>query len=236
MSFEGRGGDTIWPIDALIVHSPLVGPASTRALADALTDRGWRAIAPDLRSSLNSPQAFAEAASNAAFNVDVLVGHSGAGAVLPVIAHDVQADVTVFVDAIVPDATTTYTPTAGFFAMLDQLELLDGRLPPWHKWWPPHILARLIPDEHVRAAVTKENPALSRAFYDKPVALPERWWQRPAGYLQLSPAYHDDRAGAEQLGWPTSQLDGRHLDLVTRPSIVAGEVIDLALTAHPPHR
>lgn len=230
-----RRGDSLRDIDALIVHSPLVGPTTTRALADALADRGWTTVAPDLRASLASPPAFATAASEAAPHVEVLVGHSGAGAVLPMIADAIDATVTVFVDAIVPQATTTFTPSPAFFVLLDQLTVVDGLLPPWHEWWPPEILARLVPDERVRAVVTVENPRLPRAFYETPIALPERWWQRPAGYIQLSPAYDEERAHAKQLGWPTRQLHGQHLDLLTQPGTVADAVVDLAMAARQPH-
>jgi hypothetical protein len=210
------------------VHSPLVGPTTTRALADALADRGWTTVAPDLRDSLRSPQTFAAAASRAAGTVEVLVGHSGAGAVLPVIAQDVNAAVTVFVDAVVPEATTTFTPSDRFVALLDQLPVVDGLLPPWHEWWPPEILARLVPDKRLRATVAAENPTLPRAFYEQPVALPELWWRRPAAFVQLSPAYDEERARAEQWGWPTCRLDGQHLDLLTRPGVVADAVAHLA--------
>lgn len=183
---------------------------------------------PDLRGSLSSPRVFAAAAVQAASDVDMVVGHSGAGAVLPVIAHGVNAIVTVFVDAIVPEATTSFTPSDGFIAMLDQLPVVDGLLPPWHEWWPPEILARLVSDERVRTTVMAENPSVPRAFYDAPVVLPDLWWQRPASYLQLSSAYDEDRARAEQLGWLTARLDGQHLDLVTRPDTVATAVAELA--------
>ena len=220
------------------MHSPLVGPTTTRALADALTDRGWTSIAPDLRNSLSSPQTFATAASRAAAaaDVDVIVGHSGAGAVLPVIADDVNAAVIVFVDAVVPEATTTFQTSDGLLALVDELAAVDGLLPPWHEWWPPEILARLVPDDGLRATVAAENPRLSRAFYDEPVTLPELWWERPAGFLQLSPAYDEERARAEQWAWPTCRFDGQHLDLLTRPDDVADAVVHLATAAQQPHR
>jgi hypothetical protein len=123
---DGDRGDRLRAVDALILHSPLVGPTTTRALAEALADRGWTINAPDLRESLDSPQTYAAAASQAADNVGVLVGHSGAGAVLPVIAHDVNAKGTVFVDAIVPEAVARFTPSDGFLPLLDQLPVVDG--------------------------------------------------------------------------------------------------------------
>jgi hypothetical protein len=219
----------------LILHSPLVGPTTTRALASALSEHGWTTVAPDLRNSLNSPLTYAAAATRAAANVDVLVGHSGAGAMLPVIGHDVEATLTVFVDAIVPEATTTFTASDRLIALLDQLPIVDGRLPPWHEWWPAEILTQLVPDRRLREALTAENPRLTRAFYDEPVPLPERWWKRRAGFLQLSPAYDDDRARAEQWGWPTSRIDGQHLDLLSRPGVVADAVVSLTATTRLPN-
>ncbi len=220
------------------MHSPLVGPTTTRALADALADRGWTTSAPDLRGSLSSPQTFAAAAaaSQAGRDVDVVIGHSGAGAVLPVIAHEVNAAVTVFVDAVVPDAATIVRTSVGLLALIDQLPAVDGLLPPWHEWWPPEIFARLVPDERLRAAVAAENPMLSRAFYDEPITLPELWWRRPAGFLQLSPAYEEERSRAEQWGWPTGRLEGRHLALLTRPGDVADAVMLLTTAAQQPQR
>ncbi|MFT3855612.1 MAG: hypothetical protein QM733_23220 [Ilumatobacteraceae bacterium] len=166
--------------------------------------------------------------------MDVIVGHSGAGAVLPLIARDVGAAVTVFVDAVVPDPTTTLTPSDGFAALLDHLPVVDGLLPPWHDWWPPEIMARLVPDELLRAWVAAETPRLPRAFYDEPVALPEQWWQRPAAFLQLSAAYDEELARAQQWGWPTRRLDGQHLDLLTRPGDVADALVRLTRTARRP--
>jgi hypothetical protein len=222
--------DRLRRIDALILHSPLVGPTTTRALASALSGHGWTTVAPDLRTSLSSPLTYAAAATRAAANVDVLVGHSGAGAMLPVIAHDVEATLTVYVDAIVPEATTTFTTSDQLIALLDQLPIVDGRLPPWHEWWPAEILTQLVPDRRLRDALTAENPRLSRAFYDEPVPLPELWWTRRAGFLQLSPAYDDDRARAEQLGWPTTRIGGQHLDLLSQPGDVADAVVSLTAT------
>ena len=72
----------------------------------------------------------------------MLVGHSGAGAVLPAIADDVGAPGTVFVDAIVPPAATSFMPSLGVLSLLDQLTMVDGLLPPWNRLWPPEVLAR----------------------------------------------------------------------------------------------
>jgi hypothetical protein len=185
---------------------------------------------PDLRDAIESPVRFAAAAGDAAAGADVVVGHSGASPFLPGIAARAGARV-VFVDAALPGEETSTAPSPGLIALLDRLAVVDGRLPPWHEWWTAGRMAELVPDDALRAAIIAEVPCVSRAFYDEPVALPSRWWTRPAGYLQLSPPYDDDCARAQEWGWPVRRLDGRHLDLAVHPDRVAAEVVALALAA-----
>ena len=88
----GRQCDTLATMTtALLVHSPLVGPATMRPLADAVGALGWTVSVPDLREAVMSPETFASRAAAAAGAADVVVGHSGAGAVVPVIGEQVGA-------------------------------------------------------------------------------------------------------------------------------------------------
>jgi hypothetical protein len=214
-------------IDALVLHSPLVGPSTVRPLAQSLEALGYSTSVPDLRDALTSPDEYTAAAGRHVGTVDVLVGHSGAGAFLPQIAASTEATATVFIDALVPGTGDAYIPSGRFVEFVDSLPVTDGRLPPWHEWWPADTLARLLPDESQRSDIVAENPRVPRTFYDASVSLPDMWWTRPAAYLQLSPAYDDDRDRAERWGWPTRQLAGHHLDLVTRPEAIAEVVVDL---------
>ena len=81
---------------ALIVHSPLVGPATVSPLADELEALEVVADVPDLRTAVASPDTFREAASIAAAGVDVVIGHSGAGAFLPAIADATNGPTIIF--------------------------------------------------------------------------------------------------------------------------------------------
>ena len=211
---------------ALLVHSPLVGPSSMRQLADQLVVAGWTVTVPDLRTGITSPDDFTQLAASAAHEVDVVIAHSGAGAMLPVIANEIRA-AAIYVDAIVP-GPTGHSPSAGFLALLDDLPGQVGLLPPWHEWWPTSTMERLLPDPAQRETTTSDVPRVPRSFYDHAVSLPDEWWTAVAAYLQLSPAYDEDRARAESYGWPTASLDGQHLDLVTRPAEVAALVRHLA--------
>ena len=53
------------------------------------------------------------------------------------------------------------------------------------------------------------------------------WPDAPAAYLQLSEAYTDQAAQAQQLGWPVTQLVSRHLAPLTDPRLVAGSLGEL---------
>ena len=221
-----------WGIDVLAVHSPLVGPSTIRPLAGALDAVGWSTTVPDLRDALSSPEAYVDAVGRAVESADVVIGHSGAGAILPIVAANTTASATVFIDALVPDTADDFMPSGRFIELLDSLPVSGGLLPPWHEWWPAETLEQVLPDESLRRLVVSEIPRVPRSFYDQPVPLPEGWWTRPTAYLQLSPAYDDDRIRAERWGWPTCQLIGHHLDLVSRPDAIARIVTELAGAAH----
>jgi len=220
-------------IDVHLVHSPLVGPATMKPLAAELAARRWRATAPDLRSSARTLGDFCAAAVRAVPTADVVIGHSGAGAVLPTVAARVGARCTVFVDAVLPAETTTYLPSPGFLDFIDTLPLHDGLLPAWHHWWPSDKVAELLPDERARRVVLDEIPAVPRSFYDDEIELPPSWWTQPACYLQLSPAYDDELARADQHRWPTARRVGGHLDLVVHPAEVADAIVELVALALP---
>src|SRR6266511_2587953 len=97
---------------AVLVHSPFLGPASLRPLADSLAAHGHPAVLLDLRPSVVAPPvhqvlvgAFADAIGDAALSGPVvLVGHSGAGPLLPAFADALEESVAglVFVDAGLP--------------------------------------------------------------------------------------------------------------------------------------
>jgi hypothetical protein len=203
-------------------------------LASALERRGWTTTVPDLRADLRSPAAYLAAAVAGPRRVDVVLGHSGAGAFIPTTAQRTGAAVSVFIDAVVPGDTPVFTPSGRFLELVDGVPVEDGRLAPWHTWWPADVLAELVPDEALRTELTEDVPRVPRSFYDDPVPLPPRWWARPTAFLQLSDAYGDERRRAERWGWPTLRLNGHHLDLATRPDEIAEHLrrlVDSAGTA-----
>lgn len=63
------------------------------------------------------------------------------------------------------------------------------------------MMARLVPSPEQRRVLTADIARVPRSFYDDAVPLPGGWATRPGhAYLQLGPAYDDDRARAVELG------------------------------------
>lgn len=147
---------------------------------------------------------------------------------LDVDADRVQADVVAYVDAVVPGEGPFYEASEEFIAFVDSLPTAGSLLPPWPTWWGGEAIARLLPDQELRQRIVADTPSAPRSLYDDPVPLPVGWMtRRGCCFLQLSPAYADDRARAEGYGWITVERNGQHLDVAARPQDVGPTLIDL---------
>ena len=221
---------------AVLVHSPLVGPATWRFAAAALEARGMSAVVPSLLGFENFPPPrwrrcvdLAVAAVPAYSAGLVLVGHSGAGALLPWIGRWLRPRVRayVFADAGLPaaDGPTPVVPPA-FRAFLET-RAAAGRLPPWSEWWGDDALRELVPDDALRELVSAEMPALPLDYFAEQVPLAGGWPDAPCGYLRFSDAYEPAAAEAGARGWPVASLEGGHLHPAVRPDAVAAALLDL---------
>lgn len=218
-------------VHVALIHSPLVGPAVWRGVADVLGSLGHQVDVPDLRAAARSgdPHAFVAAARSAmSGDTGIVVGHSGAGFFLPSIAADVECiATTLFVDAGLPPAGGAATANADFLDRLRSLAV-DGVLPRWSHWWGPGVMERLVPDRRRRAEFETELPEVPLAFYETPVTLPDGWRDSPGGYVLLSEPYRADAETARSLGWPVVEHLGAHLDVVNHPEAIARTLVRLA--------
>jgi hypothetical protein len=226
------------PAPALVlIHSPLVGPLSWQLSRDLLQARGFSVVAPSLAGVVDAgPPYYSRLAARVAEVVHVeapalplvLVGHSGAGALLPSIAAACSdVEMAVFVDALLPHPGLTWFETAPA-SLGEHLRSLatDGRLPPWDQWFPPGTLDALLPDVDVRMRFVVELPRLPLAYFEERApAIPDRI--RRSVYLQLSDAYQQAADEAERRGWPTRRETADHLALLTRPELVAEHLVRL---------
>jgi hypothetical protein len=219
-------------MEFLLVHSPLVGPTTWRWVAAVLSAAGHDVVVPDLRSSAvaGRPQSFVEEAVSSAsyWSKPVVVGHSGAGFLLPSIAERLDAAHAVFVDAGLPP---DHTPATAGADILDRLRLLvvDGTLPKWSTWWGPHVMRALVPDDARRTQLDAELPEVPIAFYEVAMEFPRDWPRRSSSFVLLSESYRADADRARSLGWTVIERLGGHLDIVNAPEAVAPLVVDLAV-------
>lgn len=213
----------------LLVHSPLLGPSSWEPFDQLASRLGHTVARPDLTraASGGAKQIAAEAADAASrFEKPVAVlGHSGAGVVLPLIGELLSGiePALVFVDAVVPPSIGLHRTPQQLVEVLDR-ETIDGWLHPWLDWWPSHVIDELLPHPHDQEALRADMPRLRRSFYDLPIPMPDGWSDRPCGYVQTSAGYDADRSLAKARGWPTRLVDGHHLSTYSEPPAVLAAV------------
>jgi len=189
------------PVPVVLVHSPLLGPSTWRWVAEQLGARGHHVAVPDLRAaaSAGDPQALvAAAAATAPEEPALLVGHSGAGWLLPSIsgAMPVRPRRLVFADAGIPPCAGTTTVSVDFLPQLRRLAH-HGVLPRWSKWWGRDALAELLPDPARRRTILDELPQVPLAFFETPIALP-RPLVRTAVHLRAAQRQLPPRGPASQ--------------------------------------
>lgn len=217
----------------VLVHSPLVGPTTWSWVADELGRNGHHVIVPSLLPAATAAgwEACVDAVVAAAGSRDptVIVGHSGAGPLLPLIADRMKPSRLVFVDASLPpthgEAALAPEPFLGALTALAE----DGLLPPWSEWFEPGTMEALIPDPDRRGVVVAELPRLPLSYFQARVPMPDGWATAPCAYVLLSEAYRHEAEQAAARGWPVTELLGLHLDLVTQPRTVGEALRDQAV-------
>lgn len=224
------------PATAVLVHSPYLGPASLRPLAGALTALGHPVLLLDLRVTVNAAPVhqrligvFADAVEDSPVEGDlVLVGHSGAGPLLPAFADALETPVTglVFLDADLPAPGRSWRDDAPAERMAHLKSISrDGLMPRWDRWFAPEALSAMVPDVRLLEEIVGEEPEVPLAFLKEP--RPTVSWTGPCGYLRLSESYRTAAGTARELGWPVRELDSHHLAAASDPTAVAGPLTEL---------
>lgn len=213
----------------VLLHSPLLGPLSWRAVAGRLRALGHAAEAPALPSLMETdPPYYSALVERAAGEVaagageaPILVAHSGAGALLPSLADRLgRSGGMIFVDAILPHPGRSWFDTAPENLRSDlRAGAQAGLLPPWHDWWPPGALERLLPDPAMRRAVIDELTPIPAAYFEEPA--PAAVLAGRAAYLKLSDSYEDEARLANRQAWPLVRLPLHHLAPLTHAEAVA---------------
>ena len=219
-------------IRLVLVHSPLVGPSTWSAVAPQLAERDYDVRIADLGGTLadGAPYSHRQAeviARCTAGEPSILIGHSGAGALLAPAGNAAgEALGYLFVDAGLPIPGRSHMSTMppDLAEQLRQMADRDGWLPPWPQWWGDDELAELIPDAGTRQRFAAECPKLPLAMFNE--LLPEGR-DAPGAYLRLSDAYDEPAAQASARGWPLIELASHHLAPLTDPATVAAAMLTL---------
>jgi hypothetical protein len=219
----------------LLVHSPLVGRATWDLVAADLAGRGYRVGVPDLTGTVAAgpPYCSRQAeviAGSASGEPAILIGHSGAGPLLPAAGALLgQVRGYVFADAGLPTPGQSWMGTVppGLATWLREMADAQGWLPPWPRWWGEQALAGLIPDPDVRRRFAAGCPpaAAGHVRGDPPAGAA---LARCAGRL---PAAERGLRGPGSPGAATwlagDTPGGHHLAPLTDPGLVAGSLHEL---------
>jgi pimeloyl-ACP methyl ester carboxylesterase len=224
----------------ILVHSPLVGPFTWSLVAQHLrADVGWDVLAPTLSDSGHTPppywQQHAASVQRALAPIPrerpvTLVGHSGAGPLLPAFARASRHPVTayLFVDAGLPhpghshlDEMEASNPA---FAHELRRQLATGeRYPNWND----EDLREDLPDGHMRKRMLVELQPRPLGYFAEVMPDVPEWPDAPSGYLLLSEGYRPVLEHAQAAGWPSRIFHAGHFYMLVDPAAVAAALIAL---------
>jgi hypothetical protein len=225
------------PGTLVLLHSPLVGVESWGAVPEALRRGGAAVLAVRVDGDDEAPYArryIEQAAARVLETVPepapplVLVGHSGAGPLLPAVGASLRAGGRpaggyLFCDAgLLREGASRLdllaeedaAMAAGFRAELEA----GGRFP----GWTDRDLEPLVPDPAARAALLASLRPRGLDFFTEPLPVAAGWPDAPCGYLHLSDPYDSWLERAEALGWPTASLQAGHFHALVDPDGLAG--------------
>lgn len=228
------------PLQFVMIHSPLVGPLTWAPVAARLRTLGHEALVPALAAEEANPaplwQQHAESVARGlrALTGDSrpwLVGHSGAGALLPAVQQlwDRPVGGYCFVDAGIPSdgQPRRGSDDSAFARQLAALFAEGRRFPDW----TDEQLRPLVPDDALRSGLLAGLRPQPRRFWEEPIPVFAGWPDAPCAYLHFSAAYDADAERARRSGWPSRELAAGHFHMLVDPIAVADALVDLAIEA-----
>lgn len=215
----------------LLIHSPIVGPMTWQSVAEALRAQGERVVVPTLARPPEPPYWSQHVASVVAALPEGaaavwLVGHSGAGPLLPAIAAALPCPVVgyLFVDSDLPrDGRSRLARFEAADAAAFRARAQAGQIPPWTE----EELAEVLPDLAMRRRFVAELAPLPLGLYEEALPVFAGWPDTPCGYLHLSVPYDGAAEQARATGWPVTHLPSGHFHMLVAPGAVTGALRDL---------
>jgi hypothetical protein len=226
--------DTVY----VLIHSPLVGALTWKLVAQQMQQRNLDVIVPTLADQFTSKQPYWKQHTESVFQElshiprsqsVTLVGHSGAGPLLPVIrqllAHPVSAYV--FVDASVPQNGAS------------RLDLMKAEDPSWaedfqeelehgsrYPTWNFNDLSEVIPDETLRRQMIAEIQPRGLSFFTESIPVFSGWPDAPCIYIRFSAPYQKVAARAKEDGWRVYESEAGHFHMLVDATTVTDLIVD----------
>ncbi|MET8365312.1 alpha/beta hydrolase [Micromonospora sp. NPDC005194] len=232
----------------VLVHSLLLGPRTWTAVAARLAALGAETVVPSLIDvvDVDDPPFWPRVSATINGSLSclpqgqpiVLVAHSNAGLLVPVIVQAVRRPVVgcLFVDArLPPRAGSTPAASPERLAYL-RTKVTRGRLPQWTTWWDEEDVGTLFPDPQTRWAVSAEQPRLPISYYEQHIPVPAGWDHRPCGYLLFGPPYDRMAQESRKRGWDVAEEPGGHLHQLVDPDTVTARIAAMTETWGSPAR
>lgn len=226
----------------VLIASPLLGPSSWAPLAEVLSGRGWEVLVsidePDRPGRQPFWQSTVAGVERGLRDVPddapvALVGHSGAGELLPAVAIAIRQPVVayLFIDAFLPapgrsrlDSTADQGP-AGAAAATELAAILDagGRIPQW----TDADLASGIPDDARRQQLLADLRPRGRDFCTEPLPDVSAPADARCAYLWFSEGCTTAAERAAAMGWPVRHLRAGHFHHLVDEQAVADALLGL---------
>lgn len=204
-------------------------------VADVLRARGVQVVTPALSLGEGPRPYWARHAGEIVSSIEasgldeapVLVGHGGAGPLLPSVRPRIRGQVRgyVFVDSTLPrdgasrlDLLNDHRAAALFRAAANDRLLL---------MWSYEELRGVIPDDSLRRRFVRELAPFPLAVYEEPLPVFAAWPDAPCAYLRLSGVYAGPADEARRALWPTIELEAGHYHMLVDPLAVADHLLQL---------
>jgi len=223
----------------VLIHSPLVGGLTWALVANKMRERGLQVVVPLLKDSPDSNEPYwkqhTESAVQALAGIPkeqpvILVGHSGAGPLLPAIRESLPNPIHayIFVDAgIASDGASRLDLMKSEdleWAKDLQEELEHGEHFPN---WISDDLRTIIPDVKLRDQLVAEIRPRRLDFFSEPIPVFNGWPDAPCIYIKFSDAYQKYAAYAMNSGWQTHVLNAGHFHMLVDVPAVTDMIVDV---------
>lgn len=215
----------------VLIHSPLLGKLTWQGVAEQLQKEGYEALTPELTDNPHSNiPLWQQEVENLTLPTKkaILVGHSGAGALLPAIGEKMTVQDYIFVDAVLLFKSATrlellYAEDAQFAQAFERHLQTGGQFPDWKD----EQLQAFIPAAELRQKLLAEVRPRSLNFFTEQIEAPDSWDTKPCAYIQLSESYTSYAAQAEMRQWPVLRRSTHHFEMLTNPTDIAQLLIQM---------